>query len=47
MMTSSYYYSHDTGSGSSTASCDNMYDNYVNDFKDHKQLVTANSNYAC
>ena len=25
MMTSSYYYGHGTGSGSSTASCDNMY----------------------
>ena len=26
MMASPYYYSHSTGSGSSTASCDNIYD---------------------
>ena len=26
MMTSTYCYSHDTGDGSSTASCDNMFD---------------------
>ena len=26
MMTPPYYYGHGTGSGSSTASCDNMYD---------------------
>ena len=44
-MMQPYYYGHGTGSRSSTASCDNMYDN-VNGFQDQQQLLLIVIMYA-